>query len=157
LKLTLIFIGKENLEELQTSFLEYFSKINRYNPFKIEAIPYLKNTQSLPVEVQKKQEGELFLKKITSQDVVILVDERGNECTSLQFSNFLQQRLNAGTKTMLFLIGGAYGFSEELYKRADYIISLSKMTFSHKMARLLFAEQLYRAFTILNGEPYHHQ
>jgi len=157
MKIRLIFIGKENLEELQTSFLDYFSKINKYNPFEIEAIPYLKNTQSLPTEVQKKQEGELLLKKITSQDVVVLLDERGSEYSSLQFSKFIQQRLNSGCKTLLFLIGGAYGFSEELYKRADYKISMSKMTFAHKIARLLFAEQLYRAFTILNGEPYHHQ
>jgi 23S rRNA (pseudouridine1915-N3)-methyltransferase len=157
MKMKLLFIGKDNLDELQTSFLDYFSKINKYNTFEIEAIPYLKNTKSLSIEVQKKQEGDFFMKRITKQDVVVLLDERGNECTSLQFSNFIQQRLNAGTKTLLFLIGGAYGFSEELYKRADFKISLSKMTFSHKIARLFFAEQLYRAFTILNGEPYHHQ
>jgi 23S rRNA (pseudouridine1915-N3)-methyltransferase len=152
-----MFIGKENLEELQLVFVDYFSKINNYNPFEIEAIPYLKNTKSLTIEVQKKQEGELFLKKITPQDIVVLLDERGKEFSSLQFSQFIQQRLNAGCKNVLFLIGGAYGFSEELYQRANFTLSMSKMTFPHKLARLFFAEQLYRAFTILKGEPYHHE
>jgi 23S rRNA (pseudouridine1915-N3)-methyltransferase len=157
MKIKLLFIGKENLEELQAASQDYVSKINNYNPFEIEAIPYLKNTKSLPIELQKKQEGELFLKKIHSQDVVVLLDERGKEVSSLQFSQFIQQRFNSGGKNLLFLIGGAYGFSEELYQRANFSISLSKMTFPHKLARLLFAEQLYRAFTILKGEPYHHE
>jgi len=157
MKIKLLFIGKENLEELQVAAQDYFTKINNYNPFEIEAIPYLKNTKSLSVELQKKQEGELFLKKIALQDVVVLWDERGKECSSLQFSQFIQQRFNSGCKNVLFLIGGAYGFSEELYQRANFTLSMSKMTFPHKLARLLFAEQLYRAFTILKGEPYHHE
>ena len=157
MKIKLLFIGKENLEELQAASQDYVSKINNYNPFEIEAIPYLKNTKSLPIELQKKQEGELLIKKIHSQDVVVLLDERGKEVSSLQFSQFIQQRFNSGGKNLLFLIGGAYGFSEELYQRANFSISLSKMTFPHKLARLLFAEQLYRAFTILKGEPYHHE
>jgi 23S rRNA (pseudouridine1915-N3)-methyltransferase len=110
----------------------------------------------LSVELQKKQEGELFFKKITPQDVIILLDERGKEYSSVQFSQFIQQRLNSGCKNVLFLIGGAYGFSEVIYERADFSISMSKMTFPHKLARLLFAEQLYRGFSILKGEPYHH-
>jgi 23S rRNA (pseudouridine1915-N3)-methyltransferase len=157
MKIKLLFIGKENLEVLQATSQDYISKINNYNPFEIEAIPYLKNTKSLSIELQKKQEGELFLKKITSQDIVVLLDERGKEYTSLQFSQFIQQRFNSGCKNLLFLIGGAYGFSEELYQRANFILSMSKMTFPHKLARLLFTEQLYRVFTILNGEPYHHK
>jgi 23S rRNA (pseudouridine1915-N3)-methyltransferase len=157
MKIKLLFIGKENLEELQTASQDYISKINNYNSFEIEAIPYLKNTKSLTIEIQKKQEGELFLKKITSQDIVVLLDERGKECSSLQFSQFIQQRFNSGCKNVLFLIGGAYGFSEEMYQRANYTLSMSKMTFPHKLARLLFVEQLYRAFTILKGEPYHHE
>jgi 23S rRNA (pseudouridine1915-N3)-methyltransferase len=157
MKIKLLFIGKENLEELQTASQDYISKINNYNLFEIEAISYLKNTKSLPIELQKKQEGDLFLKKITSQDVVVLLDEKGKEVSSLQFSQFIQQRFNSGGKNLLFIIGGAYGFSEELYQRANFTLSMSKMTFPHKLARLFFVEQLYRAFTILKGEPYHHE
>jgi 23S rRNA (pseudouridine1915-N3)-methyltransferase len=157
MKIKLLFIGKENLEELQTVSQDFISKINNYNSFESEAIPYLKNTKSLSIELQKKQEGELLLKKTGSQDIVVLLDERGQECSSLQFSQFIQQRLNSGCKNLLFLIGGAYGFSEEVYQRANFTLSMSKMTFPHKLARLLFAEQLYRAFTILKGEPYHHE
>ena len=156
MKIKLLFIGKENLEELHTASLSYISKINNYNPFEIEAIPYLKNTKSLTNELQKKQEGELFLRKITLSDIVVLLDERGKEVSTMQFSQFIQQRLNSGCKNLLFLIGGAYGFSEELYQRANFTISMSKLTLPHKLARLLFVEQLYRAFTILKGEPYHH-
>ena len=145
------------MEALQTASQDYISKINNYNPFEIEAISYLKNTKSLPVDIQKKQEGELFLKKITDQDVVVLLDERGKEYSSHQFSQFIQQRCNSGCKNLLFFIGGAYGFSEALYQRANFTLSMSKMTFPHKLARLLFVEQLYRAFTILKGEPYHHE
>jgi 23S rRNA (pseudouridine1915-N3)-methyltransferase len=156
MKIKILFIGKENLEELQTVSQDYISRINNYNSFEIEAIPYLKNTKSLTVELQKKQEGELFLKKITSQDIVVLLDECGTACSSLQFSQFIQQRLNSGCKNVLFLIGGAYGVSEEVAQRANFTLSMSKMTFPHKLARLLFVEQLYRAFTILKGETYHH-
>jgi 23S rRNA (pseudouridine1915-N3)-methyltransferase len=156
MKIKLLFIGKENLEELQTAIQGYITKISSYNNFEVEAIPYLKSTQSLSIEIQKKQEGELFFKKITPQDIVVLLEERGKEVSSVQFSQFIQQRLNSGCKTVLFLIGGAYGFSEELYPRANFTLSMSKMTFPHKLARLLFVEQLYRAFTILKGEPYHH-
>jgi 23S rRNA (pseudouridine1915-N3)-methyltransferase len=156
-KIKLLFIGKENLEELQNASQDYISKINNYNSFETEAIPYLKNTKSISQELQKKQEGTLFLKKITSQDVVVLLDECGQIFSSVAFSQFIQQRLNSGCKNVIFLIGGAYGFSEELYNRANFTLSMSKMTFPHKIARLLFVEQLYRAFTILKGEPYHHE
>jgi len=157
MKIKLLFIGKENLEELQAASQDYVSKINNYNSFEIEAISYLKSTKSLSIENQKKKEGELFLKKIVPQDIVILLDERGTEFSSLQFSQFIQQRLNSGCKNILFLIGGPYGFSKELYQRANYSLSMSKLTFPHKLARLIFVEQLYRGFTILKGEPYHHE
>ena len=157
MKIKLLFIGKENLEELHAAQQDYISKINNYNPFEIDAIPYLKNTKSLNIELQKKQEGEQFLKKITPQDIVVLLDERGTAFSSLQFSQFIQQRLNSGCKNVLFLIGGVYGFSEELYQRSNFKLSMSKLTFPHKLARLFFTEQLYRAFTILKGEPYHHE
>ena len=157
MKIKLLFIGKEKLEELHVPSHDYISKINNYNSFEIEAIPYIKNTKSLTIERQKKLEGELILKKIAQQEIVVLLDERGKEYSSLQFSQFLQQRFNSGCKNIVFLIGGAYGFSDELYQRANFILSMSKMTFPHKLARLLFVEQLYRAFTILKGEPYHHE
>jgi 23S rRNA (pseudouridine1915-N3)-methyltransferase len=157
MRIKLLFIGKENLEELQAASQDYFYKINHYNNFEIEAIPYLKNTKSVPIELQKKQEGELFLKRITASDIVVLLDEHGKEYTSIQFSQFIQQRFNSGCKSIIFLIGGAYGFSEEVYQRATFTFSMSKMTFQHKLVRIFFLEQLYRAFTLLKGEPYHHQ
>ena len=157
MKIKLLCIGKTNLEDLQTASLDYISKIEHCNPFEIEAIPYLKNTQSLPVEIQKKQEGKLFLKKIIANDIVVLLDESGKEYSSTQFSQFIQDRFNFGCKNLLFLIGGAYGFSDEVYQRANFILSMSKMTFPHKLIRLVFLEQLYRAFSILRGEPYHHE
>jgi len=156
MKIKLLFIGKEHLEELHAASHDYISKIRNYNSFEIVAVPYIKKTKNLPIELQKKQEGEFFLKKISLQDIVVLLDEQGKEFSSFQFSQFVQLQLNTGRKNLLFIIGGAYGFSEELYQRADYTISMSKMTFPHKLARLLFTEQLYRAFSIIKGEPYHH-
>ena len=133
----------------------YVGKIQFYLPFEVEAIPYLKNTK-LSVDEQKKQEGQLFLKKIETSDFVVLLDERGKELTSVAFSQFIQQQMVRGTKRLVFLIGGAYGFSEEVYARGNYKIALSQMTFPHILTRLIFAEQLYRAMTIWKGEPYHH-
>lgn len=133
----------------------YVGKIKCYLPFEVEAIPYLKNTK-LSVDEQKKQEGQLFLKKIETSDFVVLLDERGKELTSVAFSQFIQQQMVRGTKRLVFLIGGAYGFSEEVYARGNYKIALSQMTFPHILTRLIFAEQLYRAMTIWKGEPYHH-
>jgi 23S rRNA (pseudouridine1915-N3)-methyltransferase len=157
MRIKLLFIGKENLEELQTAFQEYISKINNYNSFEVESISYLKHTKSLSNDLQKKQEGELLLKRIASQDIVVLLDERGTEFSSLQFSQFIQQRFNSGCKNVIFLIGGVYGFSDEVYQRSNFTISMSRMTFPHKLARLFFVEQMYRAFTILKGESYHHE
>jgi len=145
MKAKLIYIGKEDSADLTAAVNAYISKIKFYLPYETEAIPYLKNTKAGPEE-QKRQEGQLFLKKID-----------GTEMTSVQFSRFMQQQMLRGTKRLVFLIGGAYGFSEEVYQRGNYRISLSKMTFPHVLTRLIFAEQLYRAMTILKGEPYHHE
>ena len=155
MKIKLIYIGKEDSAELSPAVQNYVNKIKFYVPFEVEAIPYLKNTK-LAVEEQKKQEGLLFLKKIESSDFVVLLDEHGKELTSVAFSQFLQQQMVRGTKRLVFLIGGAYGFSESIYERGNYKISLSQMTFPHILTRLIFSEQLYRAMTILKGEPYHH-
>ncbi|EOZ92054.1 LSU m3Psi1915 methyltransferase RlmH [Indibacter alkaliphilus LW1] len=119
-------------------------------------IPDLKNTKSLDEKSQKEKEGELILKKIQPSDQVILLDEDGKQHSSVGFSELLQKKMNAGLKQLIFVIGGPYGFSEAVYERSDGKISLSKMTFSHQMVRVFFIEQLYRAFTILRNEPYHH-
>ena len=155
MKVKLIYIGKEDASDLQEAFTTYIAKIKYYLPFEVEVIPYLKNNK-LTVDEQKKQEGKLLLKKLTNSDYVVLLDENGKEMTSVNFSQFLQQQMLRGCKCLVFLIGGAYGFSEEVYTRGQYKIALSKMTFPHILARLIFAEQLYRVCTILKGEPYHH-
>lgn len=155
MKVKLIYIGKEDSGALESSVDAYVKKIKFYIPFEIDAIPYLKNTK-LSVDEQKKQEGQLILKKLDASDFVVLLDEHGKEMTSVAFSKFMQQQMSSGKKCMLFVIGGAYGFSEEVYQRANALMSLSQMTFPHILTRLIFAEQLYRAMTILRGEPYHH-
>lgn len=156
MKIKLLHIGKEDAEQFQTALEMYVKKISFYNPFESIAIPYLKNTKALSIAEQKKREGEVLLKKIEASDFVILLDENGKEKTSVEFSTLIQQHLNAATKNLVFVIGGAYGFSEELYDRGNQKMALSKMTFPHMMTRLIFSEQLYRSFTILKNEPYHH-
>lgn len=155
MKVKLIYIGKEDSGSLESSLDAYVKKIKFYIPFEIDAIPYLKNTK-LSVDEQKKQEGQLILKKLDTSDFVVLLDEHGKEMTSVAFSKFMQQQMSSGRKCLVFVIGGAYGFSEEVYQRANALMSLSQMTFPHILTRLIFAEQLYRAMTILRGEPYHH-
>ncbi len=157
MKIKLLFVGKMQAEIFQEALMQYVKKINHYISFEQVAIPYLKNSKALSQEEQKKLEGELILKKIGAGDYVVLLDERGEEFASVDFANFVQQQANSGLKNLLFVIGGAYGFSQELYRRKNLSISLSKMTFPHIMTRLIFSEQLYRAFTILNHEPYHHE
>lgn len=156
MKIKLIFIGKEHAEVFQDAITQYQNKLKFYNTFEMVAIPYLKNTKNLSIEEQKKKEGENILKKIDNSDFVILMDEMGKELSSTAFADLIQQQLNSGIKTLVFVIGGAYGFSQEVYTRAQRKISLSQMTFPHLLARLIFIEQLYRAFTILHKEPYHH-
>lgn len=157
MKIKLLYIGKEDGDNLDDAIQSYHKKITFYTPFETCAIPYLKNSKSLSADEQKKREGELILKKIEVADFVVLLDERGRELDSIQLSQFIQQQLNIGTKNLIFIIGGAYGFSQEVYERANYKLSLSRMTFPHIMTRLIFAEQLYRGFSILKNEPYHHK
>ena len=156
MKIKLIWIGKPDGDVFDNAIRQYTAKIATYISYETVAIPYLKNAKSMPVEEQKKREGELILKKIESDEFVVLWDERGKEKTSVQFAEFIQQRANSGLKTLTFVIGGAYGFSEAVYARQNAQLALSKLTFPHIMVRLIFAEQLYRACTILKGEPYHH-
>ncbi|MCX2836543.1 23S rRNA (pseudouridine(1915)-N(3))-methyltransferase RlmH [Salinimicrobium sp. MT39] len=153
----LLTIGKTDDKALQNLIDTYVNRLGFYNKFEFEIIPDLKKTKNLSVDQQKTAEGRLILEKVTTSDVVVLLDENGKQFSSEAFSEYIQKRLNSGMKQLIFVIGGPYGFSEEVYSRADGKISLSKMTFSHQMVRLFFVEQLYRAFTILKNEPYHHK
>lgn len=157
MQIRLITIGKTDHPAIQKLTEEYSQRLGHYIRFEIEILPDLKNTKSLSIPAQKEKEGELILKKILPSDDLILLDERGKTYSSLEFSEFLQKKMNAGLKQLVYVIGGPYGFSEAVYSRANGKISLSKMTFSHQMIRPFFAEQLYRAFTILHNEPYHHE
>ena len=153
----LVCIGKTDKGELSELISVYKNRLKHYVKFEMEIIPDIRNTKNIDEQLQKQKEGELILKDIENSDFLVLLDEQGKQYTSMNFSEFLQKRMNTGLKRLIFVVGGPYGFSEELYKRANSKVSLSKMTFSHQMVRLFFVEQLYRAFTILKNEPYHHQ
>lgn len=156
MKIKLLFIGKENAGYFHDAITDYTHKLKYYISFESIAIPYLKSTKSWSPEELKSKEKDLLLKKIELTDYVVLLDESGIEMTSLRFSEFLARQQNIGTKNVTFIIGGIYGFAPEMYQRANFKLSLSQMTLPHILARLLFLEQLYRACTILKGEPYHH-
>ena len=156
MKTILILVGKTTNKIFQTGINDYTERIGHYIPFNITTIPELKNTKSLSEEQQKQKEGELILKEILSSDTVVLLDERGKDFRSIEYAEWLRQR-QATARRLVFVIGGPYGFSKDVYVRANEKISLSKMTFSHQMVRLIFTEQLYRACTIIKGEPYHHE
>ena len=156
MKITLLTIGKTEDKYLIEGIDIYLKRLKHYIPFRILEIPELKNTKSLSQEQQKTKEAELIFKNIQSTDHVILLDENGKEFSSRSFSVYLNKRMVSGLQHMVFIIGGPYGFSNEVYERSNEKISLSKMTLSHQMIRLFFAEQLYRACTIMKGEPYHH-
>jgi len=153
----LLAIGKTDSSELQKLIEVYQKRLQHYISFEIDLIPDLKKTKNLSEEQQKTKEGELILKKLAPTDVLILFDEKGKNYSSVEFANYLQKKMNSGIKQLVFLIGGPYGFSDEVYQKATGKISLSKMTFSHQMVRLFITEQIYRAYTILKNEPYHHQ
>ena len=153
----LLSIGKTDDSALQNLIDTYVNRLGHYNKFEFEVIPDLKKTKNLDTEQQKTKEGKLILDRIAASDIMVLLDENGKQFSSEGFSEYIQKRLNSGMKQLIFVIGGPYGFSEEVYNRAQSKVSLSKMTFSHQMVRLFFVEQLYRAFTILKNEPYHHK
>ena len=156
MKTALILVGKTNDTHLQAIINDYAERITHYMPFEIIVIPELKNTKSLSEEQQKVREGELIMKQLTAQDTVILLDERGKQYRSLDFAKWIEkQQLTA--RRLVFVIGGPYGFYPAIYDRANGKTSLSAMTFSHQLVRTIFTEQLYRACTIIKGEPYHHE
>ena len=153
----LLAIGKTDNGSLQTLIADYQKRLGHYIKFEFEIIPDLKKAKHLSEEQQKQKEGELILNKISTSDVMVLLDENGKSLDSVEFSNYLQKHMNSGIKQLVFVIGGPYGFSPEVYQKAKGKLSLSKMTFSHQMVRLFVIEQLYRGFTILRNEPYHHR
>ena len=157
MKIRLICVGKTERSYLIEGESEYIKRLKHYCSFEKIEIPELKNAKKLSEDQIKLEEGKLILGKIDSSEQLILLDENGKSFNSVGFSNYLQKKFNQGGKSLVFVVGGAYGFSDELYARSNAKISLSEMTFSHQMARLFFIEQIYRAFTILKGEPYHHQ
>ncbi len=157
MNIKLLAIGKTDNKALQTLIDDYTKRLGFYVKFDLEVIPDIKNVKNLSEKQQKEKEGELILSKIGPTDQLILLDENGKEFSSVGFADDLQKKMNSGIKTLVFVIGGPYGFSEEVYKAAKGKISLSRMTFSHQMVRLFVIEQIYRGFTILRNEPYHHQ
>ena len=156
MKTLLILVGKTTDRHFQTGISDYAGRISHYMPFELVTIPELKNTKSLSEDQQKTAEGELILKLLQPSDTVVLLDEHGRELRSIEFARWLEQKRNTARR-LVFVIGGPYGFSPAVYARANEQLSLSKMTFSHQMIRLVFTEQVYRACTIIKGEPYHHE
>jgi len=157
MNLILLTVGKTDVPWVKEGLDLYTSRLRHYAPFSVVEIPELKKVSALTRQQIKEKEGELILKQVGPQDILLLLDEHGRECRSLEFAEFLEKQMSTGAKNLIFTVGGAYGFSEAVYQRANWKLSLSKMTFSHQMVRTIFAEQLYRAFTILKGEPYHHE
>jgi 23S rRNA (pseudouridine1915-N3)-methyltransferase len=157
MKIVLLQTGKTTEKNLAEALDVYHSRIKKYTGFEIVTLPDVKHTKSMPVQEQKIKEGRKILQSISENDYVILLDEKGKEYSTKGFSDLLKGVLMLPKKRIIFVVGGAWGFSDEVYNRADMRLSLSKMTFPHQMVRLLFVEQLYRVFTVLNGEPYHHE
>ncbi len=157
MNIDLIVVGKTDMREVESLVTMYAKRINFYCKFSITTLPDVKNTKSLSIKQQRTAEGEAILRQIGEGDYVMLLDEKGEEFRSMEFAQWLQKRLNSGIRRLVLVIGGPYGFSEEVYARANGKLSLSRMTFSHQIVRAIFTEQLYRAFAILNNEPYHHE
>ena len=155
MKLVFLMVGKTNEKYFIDAISEYEKRIKRFTPFEIITIPDSKGIKT--AELQKSTEGELILKQIKNEDFIILMDEKGKRFTSVKFAEYIEKLLCRSDKRIVFVIGGAYGFSQEVYNIADDKISLSDMTFSHQLVRVVFTEQLYRAFTIINNQPYHHE
>ncbi|MFY7671517.1 23S rRNA (pseudouridine(1915)-N(3))-methyltransferase RlmH [Tenacibaculum sp. MEBiC06402] len=157
MKIKLLAVGKTDDKNLNQLIELYQNRLKHYVKFDLEIIPDLKNAKNLSEAQQKEKEGDLILSKLQNTDQLILLDDKGKQYTSIEFSNFLQKKMNSGIKQLVLVIGGPYGFSDAVYKKANGKLSLSKMTFSHQMIRLFIVEQIYRGFTILRNEPYHHE
>jgi len=157
MNLSLVTVGKTDVKWVRDGLDLYVSRLRHYVPFTVTEIPELKRVSALTEAQIREKEGELILKQAGPGDIVVLLDEKGAQYRSVEFADWVRKQLNQSAKNLVFVIGGAYGFSPAVYERANEKVSLSKMTFSHQMVRTIFAEQLYRAFTILKGEPYHHE
>lgn len=157
MKGVLIVVGKTTDKRFEAIIQEYIERIRHYIPFTIEVIPELKNTKGLSQDEQKKREGEQILKSLQAGDYIVLLDEHGSERNSMDFASWMQKKMAAGPKRLVFIVGGPYGFSDAIHQKGNEEISLSRMTLSHQMIRMFFVEQIYRAMTILNSEPYHHE
>jgi len=157
MKIQLLVVGKTNQNFVKDGMDEFTGRIKRYLSFESEIIPDLKNTRNLTQEQIKEKEGELILKSVRPDDYIILLDEKGREFTSICFSEYIEKKMHSVPKRLVFIVGGAYGFSNSVYQVAQEKIALSKMTFSHQLIRIIFTEQLYRAMSIMNNEPYHHE
>ena len=157
MKTTLLVVGRTVEQHYITAINEYIQRTKHFITFDMEVIPELKNTKNISMELQKEKEGELICKAFQPGDVIVLLDEHGKEMRSLEFAEWMKRKMNTVNKRLVFVIGGPYGFSQKVYDVAHEKISMSKMTFSHQMIRLIFVEQIYRAMTILNGGPYHHE
>ena len=157
MNIELIVVGKTDSKEVSALVDMYLKRINFYNRFNITYIPDIRNAKNLSEAQQKSSEGEAILRLLDDSDRVVRLDEKGQEFRSIEYAEWLQKRMNSGVKRLVFIIGGPYGFSDAVYKRANEKISLSKMTFSHQIIRAIFTEQLYRAFSIINNSPYHHE
>ena len=157
MNIELIVVGKTDMKEVEALVAMYTKRLNHYVRFAITTIADVRNTKKLSESEQKRLEGESILRLINDSDHLMLLDEYGLELRSLEFADLIQKRMSSGTKRLVFVIGGPYGFSDAVYQRANSKLSLSKMTFSHQIVRAIFTEQLYRAFTILKNEPYHHE
>jgi 23S rRNA (pseudouridine1915-N3)-methyltransferase len=157
MKIILLTVGKTTDSNLIKLIDDYQNRLKYYIPFEMVVIPELKNTKNMSESEQMEKEADLILKQIDSTDEIVLLDDKGKQYTSVGFSELIEKKMLLSLKRMIFVVGGPYGFSEKIYKRANSKVSLSSMTFSHQMVRLIFVEQLYRAMTILKGEPYHHE
>ena len=157
MKTILLVVGKTTEQHFAAGISDYVKRLGRYLSFELETIPELKNARNLPVEVQKEKEADLILKALQPGDVVVLLDEGGREMRSVEFADYMRHKQNTVARRLVFVVGGPYGFAPRVYAAASEKLSLSRMTFSHQMVRLIFVEQLYRAMTILAGTPYHHE
>ncbi|HAC21165.1 MAG: 23S rRNA (pseudouridine(1915)-N(3))-methyltransferase RlmH [Tannerellaceae bacterium] len=157
MKISLLVIGKTDNKIFIDGINEYTKRLVHYIPFSLDVIPDIKNTKNMTEEQQKEKEGELILKNVQPGDYLVLLDDKGKEFTSVKFADYIEKKTHTVSKRLIFVVGGPYGFSQKVYDAASEKISLSKMTFSHQMIRMIFVEQLYRAMTILNNEPYHHE
>ncbi len=157
MKIVLLTVGKTEDAYIREGIDKFVKRLKHYTRLEITDLPELKNTKALTQEQQKSKEAEMILKKITPHDHVVLLDENGMEFSSVQFADYLDKKAIGSVQSLIFVIGGPYGFDSSVYERANAKLTLSRMTFSHQMVRLFFVEQLYRAFSIIKGEPYHHQ